>query len=218
MLNLPSLWITINPSDLHDPIAQIFAGEEIDMDTFINTAGPNKEERAINVTCDPYASAWFFKTIIMLILETLFGIKSTERVIERTEGIFGLVNAYIGAVESQNRGSLHAHMLLWLCNAPTSDEMKILLRSETFRCRVVAFIAKNLKAYTPGLESSESIKSIPCEIDIVYSRPPHPDSNNYDDSLNEFELRVVRAMQIHTCSKTRCLKPVKGNPRSFCCK
>ena len=32
MKNPPSLWITINPSDLHDPIAQIFAGEDINLD------------------------------------------------------------------------------------------------------------------------------------------------------------------------------------------
>ena len=28
----PSIWITINPSDIHDPIAQVFAGEAIDLD------------------------------------------------------------------------------------------------------------------------------------------------------------------------------------------
>ena len=31
----PSLWITINPSDTRDPIAQVFAGEKIDMDDFV---------------------------------------------------------------------------------------------------------------------------------------------------------------------------------------
>jgi hypothetical protein len=34
MKNPASLWITINPTDIHDPIAQIFAGEDIDMDFF----------------------------------------------------------------------------------------------------------------------------------------------------------------------------------------
>ena len=43
-LNPPSLWITINPCDLHDPIAQVFCGEEIDLDSFIATAGPSKEQ------------------------------------------------------------------------------------------------------------------------------------------------------------------------------
>ena len=39
-LNLPSLWITINPCDLHDPIAQVFCSEEINLDSFMATMGP----------------------------------------------------------------------------------------------------------------------------------------------------------------------------------
>ena len=38
------LWITINLCDLHDPIAQIFAGENIDLDAFIAAHGPNKTQ------------------------------------------------------------------------------------------------------------------------------------------------------------------------------
>src|ERR1700722_16584890 len=40
----PSLWITINPSDIHDPIAQVFAGEKINLDNFIKTLGPDKDQ------------------------------------------------------------------------------------------------------------------------------------------------------------------------------
>lgn len=218
MLNPPSLWITINPNNLHDPIPQIFVGEEIDMDRFSNIMGPDKERRAINIVNDPYASAWFFRTLLSVIMETLFGIKVTECTVEHTVGIFGLVNAYVGTVESQNHGSLHAHMMVWLTNAPTSEEMKKLLQLEDFRAQVIAFIEQNLKAYIPGLESKESIKNIPNEIDIAYSRPPHPDSSDYDSALKDYELRVVRAMQIHTCSAKRCLVQVRGKPGVFHCK
>ncbi len=37
----PSLWLTINPSDLHDPLAQVFCREEIDLDAFKQMTGPN---------------------------------------------------------------------------------------------------------------------------------------------------------------------------------
>jgi len=39
MLNPPSIWITINPCDLHDPLAQVFAGEDICMDNLLRTIG-----------------------------------------------------------------------------------------------------------------------------------------------------------------------------------
>ena len=40
-LRPPSLWLTINPMDYEDPIVQIWAGEQIDMDDFMNIMGPD---------------------------------------------------------------------------------------------------------------------------------------------------------------------------------
>ena len=77
-LNPPSLWITINPCNLHDPIAQVFAGENIDLDKFLSTLGPNKEKHAYNVANDPYAAANYFHMIISIIIGTLFGIECSE--------------------------------------------------------------------------------------------------------------------------------------------
>lgn len=217
-MNPPSLWLTINPCDLHDPIAQVFAGQDIDLDHFVATAGPAKEDRAINIANDPFASALFFRTIITIVLETLFGIRASERKITREKGVFGYVNGYIASVESQNRGSLHAHMLLWLVDAPTNEEMNNLLKTTEFKERVLRFIKRNIRAYLPGLESAESVKHIPNESDIAYSRPPDPDAPDYNDLLEDFERRVVRSKQIHTCHGSRCLVPVKNVPGTSRCK
>lgn len=73
-IKVASLWITINPCDLHDPIAQVFAGEHIDMDKFMHTLGPSKDTRAQNMASDPYAAARFFHFMVNTIMETLFGI------------------------------------------------------------------------------------------------------------------------------------------------
>ena len=217
-MNPPSLWLTINPCDLHDPIAQVFAGQDIDLDHFVATAGPAKEDRAINIANDPFASALFFRTIITIVLETLFGIRASERKITREKGVFGYVNGYIASVESQNRGSLHAHMLLWLVDAPTNEEMNNLLKTTEFKERVLRFIKRNIRAYLPGLESAESVKHIPNESDIAYSRPPDPDARDYNNLLEDFERRVVRSKQIHTCHGSRCLVPVKNAPGTSRCK
>ncbi|KAH7868241.1 uncharacterized protein C8R40DRAFT_1009080, partial [Lentinula edodes] len=34
MINAPNLWVTLNPSDINNPIAQVFAGEQIDLNNF----------------------------------------------------------------------------------------------------------------------------------------------------------------------------------------
>ncbi|KAJ7094432.1 hypothetical protein B0H15DRAFT_798654 [Mycena belliarum] len=38
--NPPSIWATINLADVSDPIVQVLAGQNIDLDKFVNTAGP----------------------------------------------------------------------------------------------------------------------------------------------------------------------------------
>ena len=74
MMGPPSLWITINPSDTNDPIAQVLAGAEIDLDRCVPTLGPDSNERTFTMASDPYAASEFFHYIIDTVLEELFGV------------------------------------------------------------------------------------------------------------------------------------------------
>ena len=208
-LNPASLWITINPCDLHDPIAQVFCGEEIDLDQFIAAMGPSKEMRAHNIASDPHSAAKFFHFMIETVLRTLFGVERSKYRVKVKMGILGRVSAYFGIVESQNRGSLHLHILIWLEGAPSSEEMHELLRSAKFRERVREYIRANIRAYVPGLDSAATIKKIPNETDIAYARPVDPNAADFDKQLSSFELRLARAKQVHTCELRRCLVPTK---------
>ena len=129
---------------MHDPIAQVFAGEEIDLDSFNALLGPSKETRARNIAMDPYAAAKFFHFIIQTTLETLFGVSVTSYQVHSSEGIFGIVSAYFGVVESQIQATLHLHILLWLLNAPSMEKMHALLHSEVFQQRIRNFIQDNI--------------------------------------------------------------------------
>lgn len=206
----PSLWITINPNDLHDPIAQIFAGEEIDLDRFVRTARPDKHQRASNIAADPYAAARFFHFMVRTILTTLFGVEATPFKVNSRKGVLGKVSAYFGTVESQGRGSLHLHMLVWLEGSPTTTEMHHLLKEEAFRSRVVAYIKANIRSFTAGLESRTDIKKTPNEADIAFSRPLHPDSPSFAADLPAYERRLARSQQVHTCDMNRCLVPMRN--------
>ena len=81
MLNPPSLWITVNPCDLHDPIAQVFAGEDINLDDLQEKLGPSKEKCAENMALNPYAAAKFFHFLIQTILITLFRVEATTQLL-----------------------------------------------------------------------------------------------------------------------------------------
>ncbi|KAJ6631969.1 hypothetical protein B0H10DRAFT_2159554 [Mycena sp. CBHHK59/15] len=211
-----NLWITINPVDIHDPIAQIFAGENIDLDNFIAQMGPDSEKRAQNIAADPYAAAKFFHFMIRTILEILFGIEATPFQVRSSMGILGEVAVYFGMVEAQNRASLHMHMLASLKHAPNADQMIALLKQDTFRARIAAYIQANLRAHLPGLETAESVKSIPVERDFAYNRPPNPTALDYNERVKNFELRLARKEQVHTCKPRRCLIVTKSG--HFRCK
>lgn len=175
------------------------------MDDFMATLGPDKARRAKNIADDPYAAAKFFHFMIATILETLFQVKVTSAQVKSGMGVFGRVAAYFGTVESQGRGTLHLHLLVWLKNVPSPDEITALLRTDAFRERVAAFIRANFRAYVPGLESAESVGKIPHNNEVSYSRPPNPDGTDYDAEILRSELSLARMEQVHTCKPRRCL-------------
>ena len=203
-LNPPSIWLTVNPVDIHDPITQIFAGEEIDMDHFVKTVGPNSKQRATNVAKDPYAATMFFHYIIKTMMETLFAIQVTRDRVYSHMGILGKLAAYFGVLEAQGRGSLHIHMILWLTNAPNADEMKDLLQSEDFRDNVVQYIKDNIRAHLDLFGESNIKQMIPLPT-LAYSRPPDPKSSTWKEDFQAAEHQIVRSQQVHTCSRNTCL-------------
>ncbi|KAF8800257.1 hypothetical protein BYT27DRAFT_7217172 [Phlegmacium glaucopus] len=212
--NPPSLWVTINPSDSQDPIAQIFAGVEIDLNRFCNTAGPDSVDRALNMAGDPYASAKFFHFMIETILEVLMGIsKRRNGTIVRKEGILGIVKSYVGTVEAQGRGSLHLHLLLWLEGAPTAMELKQALANDAFRDKIKHYISKTIRADLDGKETGEvmAMKKVDA---VSYSRPLDPRNPADVRGMKAAELEIARMTQLHKCSYANCLKMVKG--RAVC--
>ncbi len=56
----PICGLQSTPMTLNDPVAQVIAGEDIDLDDFVATSGPTATIRSINIAADPYASAKFF--------------------------------------------------------------------------------------------------------------------------------------------------------------
>jgi Helitron helicase-like domain at N-terminus len=202
-LGPPSLWLTINPSDINNPIAQLFAGEEIDVEAIACLADDHHRSKVI--ADDPYAAAAFFHFIIQTILDKLFQVRVVGHQVKSGEGILGHVASYFGLVESQGRGTLHLHLLLWLQGTPSPERIQEKLKTAEFRDRVAAFIRENVHAYVPGLESAESIKAITLDKDVTSRGPPSPDSLNYEQTLQKEEFMLARTEQIHVCKLRRCL-------------
>jgi len=131
----PSLWLTINPSDTADLIAQVLVGEGIDMDSFVKiSSSADIEQWSATIAADPYVIVKFFHFVIAVLLEELFSIIAHRRgtQVMWNEGIFENVALYIGMVKAQGQGTLHLHMIVWLVGSLTSAKMQQTLKSNSF--------------------------------------------------------------------------------------
>ncbi|KAG8700858.1 hypothetical protein FRC09_005711 [Ceratobasidium sp. 395] len=189
-LNPVNLWMTLNFIDRHDPICQVFAGENINMDDLSSHLAPSSHQRAKNVAEDPFAATQFFFFLANTVLKTLFGFSTDKRLGENRIGELGLGNAYFGVVEAQGRGSLHLHLMMWLANSPNADEITVKLKSPEFQETVKAYLRQNIKSHLDGL-TEDALDTMEPDSELAWSRPPHPDSPTYDQDMRLLELKLA---------------------------
>lgn len=102
---MPAFWITINPSDLRNPLVLLLAGVEYSRGTFLAV---NAAIRHATATSNPVAVTQFFHHTCKAIFDGLLG-SNTGRI-----GILGQVSNHFAVVEINGRGMLHLHALVWL--------------------------------------------------------------------------------------------------------
>ncbi|CAF1325294.1 unnamed protein product [Adineta steineri] len=93
--SLPNIFLTLNPADIHSPVALYFAGVKLDLDNVQAEQLMDAYKRAEIIASHPVATAKFFHILISNILDTMI-----------LGGVVGPVKAYFGTVESQGRGSV----------------------------------------------------------------------------------------------------------------
>lgn len=131
---LPSIFMTINPVDIHSRIALYFVGIDLDLDKILPEAIPSTYERAQIIAAHPVATARFFNVLISSILKCMI-----------ENGVLGPIKAYFGTVENQGRGSLHLHILMWLDHDLTPARLKELTQNEEFRNGLLSYLEDIIK-------------------------------------------------------------------------
>ena len=131
---LPSIFVTLNPADIHSPIALYFAGVKLDLDNIQTESLMDTYKRAEIIASHPVATAKFFHVLITSILDTMI-----------VGGVLGPIKAYFGTVESQGRGSLHLHLLIWLDHDMKPTDMKEKIQNTDFREKLKAYLDDIIK-------------------------------------------------------------------------
>ena len=132
--SLPHIFLTLNPADIHSPVALYFAGVKLDLDNVQIEQLMNTYKRAEIIASHPVATAKFFHLLITNILNTMI-----------VGGVLGPVKAYFGTVESQGRGSLHLHLLIWLDHYMKPADMKVKIQDADFRDKLKAYLEDIIK-------------------------------------------------------------------------
>ena len=78
----------------------------------------SSNEQNLLVSRNPVAAARFFDFMIRMFIKHVLGV-GTEHT-----GLYGDTSGYYGIVEQQGRLTLHLHMVLWIRNALSPQEIR----------------------------------------------------------------------------------------------
>lgn len=195
----PTIWLTINPADHHDPIAMVLVGEDIDLDNFCASLGPTATERSSFLVSNPFAATEYFHIVVTAVFEYLLGVKVTSHQVSSQPGVLGLITAYYAMIEAQGRSNLHTHSLHWLANTPDCVTLLERYKDENFLSNMNAYVRETIHAHVEGLSEQRGLAPAPIP-HPSWARPPNPRSNNWSEIARHAELMHVEASQFHKCT------------------
>lgn len=121
MFGQPALFVTLTPRTDNTLAIAFYAGG-VTVDSLFDA---NYHNHMVSGTeChqlslqDDIASARLFDRLIKSFLTVVLGFNPGKRLPTSDGGLFGHVKAYYGMVETQGRGTLHLHLILWLYGSP----------------------------------------------------------------------------------------------------
>jgi hypothetical protein len=106
---IPAIWFTLNPNDITNPVKLRLAAyrtrEPDGAEDFLRSLGQLYKRVRLAIS-DPLSSVIFFHREIAMFFR--YYVRIGE------DSVFGRISQYYGAVETNERGALHLHGLLWL--------------------------------------------------------------------------------------------------------
>ncbi|KAM4067431.1 AAA domain-containing protein [Hirsutella rhossiliensis] len=194
---VPAIWFTLNPNDITNLVKLRLAahrGRDPDeAEAFLSDLGTAYKRTRLAIS-DPMSSAVFFHREMTLFFEHYVNVGE--------ESVFGHVGAYYGAVETNERGALHIHGLLWLRgNAGIGDALAGPDAEEqaAYRERIVRYVdsvfSEELDA--EGYCAMQAERSATADISSRLD-----DVARFTDTFDEEANFCAGATQIHTHSAT----------------
>ena len=125
-------FITFAPADVKHPLCLYMAASGTE---FKPTIKASNECYAL-IAQNPVAGARFFHYMVKMFLKHVLGVNANH------PGLFGKPSAYYGTVEQQGRLTLHLHLMLWIENAMSPQEIrdKLLREDSAFQKSLIDYL------------------------------------------------------------------------------
>jgi hypothetical protein len=201
---MPAFWMAINPSDLRHPLVLLLAGAEYSGDAFPTA---NAAIRQATATSNPVAVAQFFHHTCKGVFDGILD-SNSGRI-----GILGPVASHFGVVETNGRGMLHLHALVWLSgNLGFTTLRDRVLQNKPFASRMIRY--------------SESIIVHSIDLDLengsgepAYIPPPSKRAESDDAKLSIDSSAIACKKQVHSSNhNATCFKYGQKGQGSKACR
>ncbi|XP_044717299.1 ATP-dependent DNA helicase PIF1 [Hirsutella rhossiliensis] len=203
---VPAIWFTINPNDITNPVKLRLAAyrtrDPEAAEEFLRSLDMSFKRVRLSVS-DPMSSAMFFHREMTLFF---------EHYVNAGESVFGRIGHYYGAVETNERGSLHVHGLLWLHgNAHLSSMLSDAHGEEqaAYRERIIRYVDSvfcgRQDLDQEGFCAVQAERSVTSDVSSLLDS-----AEQFSAGFEEEANFCAGATQIHTHSPT-CVKYSLGN-------
>ncbi|KDR65185.1 hypothetical protein GALMADRAFT_22556, partial [Galerina marginata CBS 339.88] len=163
-IGAPSWFITLSPADSKHPICLYFADKDIQFKPEICL--PDEAYRL--VAQNPVAAARFFHFMCETFIKHVLGVGNNS------PGLYGKTNAYYGTVEQQGHLTLHLHLLLWIKNSLSPQEIRDRIMDST------SDFQKQMVEYLESVHQGELLNQKPLA-DILASFKSKQEQTGYSD-------------------------------------
>ncbi|KAF5696631.1 ATP-dependent DNA helicase PIF1 [Fusarium mundagurra] len=197
---IPAIWFTLNPNDITNPVklrlAAYRTGDPDEAEAFLTSLDLAYKRTRLAIS-DPLSSAIFFHREVSMFFEHY--VKTGK------ESVFGRISRYFGVVETNERGALHVHGLLWLQGNMHLNSILGDVEGEdqaAYRERIIQYVDS---VFTEDLdqEASSTVqaeRSVTSDISSLLEN-----SQQFAAAFDEEANFCAGATQIHTHSPT-CVK------------
>ncbi|PPQ97805.1 hypothetical protein CVT26_012849 [Gymnopilus dilepis] len=202
----PLWFITFSPVDSKHPLCLYYAGTKLDWNPQLPSGSA---ERYQAIAQNPVAAARFFHFMVNAFIKHILGMRSEGN------GIFGQTDAYFGMVEQQGRLTLHLHILIWIANALSPQDMRERLTSgdTAFQQALVSYLEScRVGELYSGNVGDPIMTEVDDSHDPTLLLPPKPRPMCSDDKCQgcqldlEFEEQfrsevdaIARRSNVHSC-------------------